>query len=118
MDELRLAVRRLIKRPGATVASVVTLACAIGAAAATWSLLSAVLLRPLPVRDPDRLVVLGERLPGDMSLYNAFIYTVFPVVRDSGIFDRVMAQWVPAEGLLVSSDGERPVQTPVGFATH
>ena len=59
MDELRLAIRRLTKRPGASIVSIVTLACAIGAASATWSLLSAVLLRPLPVKDADRLVVPG-----------------------------------------------------------
>src|SRR3989441_11865458 len=56
MDELKLAVRRLTKRPGAALASIVTLACAIGAAAATFSLLSAVLLHPLPVRRAARLL--------------------------------------------------------------
>jgi hypothetical protein len=35
MDDLRLALRRLARRPGATLASIVTLACAIGATAAT-----------------------------------------------------------------------------------
>ena len=60
MDELRLAIRRLTKRPGASIVSIVTLACAIGAASATWSLLSAVLLRPLPYAAPERLVTIWE----------------------------------------------------------
>jgi hypothetical protein len=60
MDDIRLAVRRLVKRPGATIASIVTLACSIGAAAATWSLLDAVLINPLPVRDAERLFVVGQ----------------------------------------------------------
>ena len=55
MDECRLAVRRLAKRPGASLVSLVTLALSIGAAAATWSLMSAVLLNPVPALDPDRL---------------------------------------------------------------
>ena len=49
LDELRFAVRRLRKDLGSTIASVVALACGIGAAVATWSLVSAVLLNPLPV---------------------------------------------------------------------
>ena len=40
-DDMRYAVRRLTRRPMAALASVVTLACAIGASAATWSLVSA-----------------------------------------------------------------------------
>src|SRR5450759_403656 len=84
MDELRLAIRRLTKRPGATVVSIVTLACAIGAAAATWSLLAAILLRPLPVKDADRLVVVGTvdaagRFAG--TVRDGFIYPLFPVFR-------------------------------------
>ena len=55
MDEIKLAIRRLAKRPGPALASIVTLAGAIGSAAATWSLLSALLLHPLPVRDPGSL---------------------------------------------------------------
>src|SRR5262245_18546823 len=60
MDEVRLAFRRLIKRPVASIAGVWTLAFSIGAVAATWPLLSAVLLRPLTVVEPDRLKVVGQ----------------------------------------------------------
>jgi hypothetical protein len=60
MAEIRLAIRRLTHRPAAAIASIVTLAGAIGAAAATWSLLSALLLHPLPVRDPASLFLVGE----------------------------------------------------------
>src|ERR1700683_1147062 len=59
--ECRLAIRRLVKRPGASAASILTLACSIGAATATWSLLSAPLVRPLPVAAPASLVVVGVR---------------------------------------------------------
>src|SRR5262245_6339044 len=118
MDERRLAIRRLIKRPAATVASVITLACAIGAAAATWSLLSAALLHPLEVEDPGRLMVLGERWEGPYAaLHDGFVYPTYPLVRDAGIFERVVAQWAQPEGLLVGTGG-LPVQTRVGFASH
>lgn len=56
-EDFRLATRRLRNSIGTTFASVLALACGIGAAAATWSLLSSVLINPLAVRDPDRLFV-------------------------------------------------------------
>ena len=76
MDELRLAVRRLTKRPASTVASLATLACAIGAAAVTWSSLSAVLIHPLPVTDPQDLLVAGTRgtRAGQPVVRTGFIY--------------------------------------------
>ena len=60
MDELRLAFRRLWKRPASTLASMATLAGALAAAAVTWSILSALFHTPLPVRDPGTLVVVGS----------------------------------------------------------
>ena len=51
LDDFRQAVRRLRKDAGTTIASVAALACGIGAAVATWSLVSAVLLNPLPFSD-------------------------------------------------------------------
>jgi putative ABC transport system permease protein len=64
VDEIRLAVRRLRKRPSTTLASIVTLALAIAAAAATWSIITAVLLKPLQVPDPDRLVLVDVTYTG------------------------------------------------------
>ena len=120
MDEIRLAWRRLRHRPAAGVISVLTLACAIGAAAATWSLLSATLIRPLPVKDADRLVVAGRRETGLFAgrLSEGFIYTDFPKMRDSGTFEAVAAEWSTAEVLGTRTGaGTAPVSTRVGFAT-
>jgi predicted permease len=120
MDELRLAIRRLAKRPAATTASILTLACAIGAAAATWSLLSAVLLRPLPVRDPDRLVLVGEWRTSDQrpqARTRRLIYPFYPLIKDSGIFHNVAATWGRPIPLLVRT-AEIPASSPVAFVTH
>jgi predicted permease len=62
MRDLRLAVRQLRKAPGFSLAIVLTLALGIGATTAIFSLVEGVLLRPLPFRDPQRLVLLGDRL--------------------------------------------------------
>ena len=63
MQEVRLAFRRLLRRPWATVAAVLALACSVGAVAATWSLLSAVVFSPLAVPNADRLLVVGRARP-------------------------------------------------------
>lgn len=121
MDELRLAIRRLTKRPAASLVSIVTLACAIGAAAATWSLLSAVLLRPLPVKDADRLVVAGTVMPSGRlagMVLEGFLYPRFTAVRDSGIFEQVSAEWSSPPSFLTSTGtGETPALANIGFVT-
>lgn len=120
MQELRLAFRRLMSRPGAAIASVATLACGIGAAAATWSLLSSVLLRPLPIADAGQWFVVGTRTTaesGTATVRSAFVYTVFPQIRDAGAFQDVIATWTTIEQLLMSRGGA-PSRAAAAFATH
>ena len=57
LNDLRIAVRQLRRAPGYTAATVATLALAIGATTVIASAVQAVLLRPLPIADPARLVV-------------------------------------------------------------
>ncbi len=60
-QDVRLAVRSLLRSPGTTVASLAVLALGLGASVAIFSVAAGTLLRSLPVREPDRLVTLWER---------------------------------------------------------
>jgi putative ABC transport system permease protein len=62
-DDVRFALRQLKASPGFTCVAAITLALGIGANSAMFALADATLLRPLPFRDSDRLVMVWERAP-------------------------------------------------------
>ena len=71
-QDVRYAVRAYRRTPGFAVVVVVTLALAIGANTAIFSLLNALVLRDLPVRDPDTLVQISTVTPGQGESYLTF----------------------------------------------
>ena len=78
--DLRLAFRRLIQNPGFSIVAVLTLALGIGANTAIFSVINAVILRPLPVERSTELVSLNETLNGES--YPTLSYPNYRDMRD------------------------------------
>jgi putative ABC transport system permease protein len=104
--DLRYAIRLLLQAPAFTVVALVTLALGIAANTAIFSVVNAVLLRPLPFAEADRLVMIGERAK-DGSAGNVG-YTTFLDWRDrSRGFDdmALIRSWAPT--LMANGEPER-----------
>jgi predicted permease len=96
MTEPRQALRRLRQRPATTAAAVLVLSGSIGATVVGWALLSATLLNPLPVRDPDTLFVVGTTsVKGQRAgaFDSGFTYPWYAWLRANGRFTSVTAEW-------------------------
>jgi predicted permease len=87
LQDARFGLRLLRKDAVVTGAAVVSLALAIGACTAAFSLIEALVLRPLPVSAPERLVYLafaGDRWDGTNDENASFSYPLFERLRDAG----------------------------------
>ncbi|HKQ74362.1 MAG TPA: ABC transporter permease [Blastocatellia bacterium] len=62
-QDVRYGLRMLLKKPGFTIVATLALALGIGANSAVFSVINAILLKPLPLDDLDRIVTLWERIP-------------------------------------------------------
>jgi predicted permease len=78
---LRFAIRQLAKSPGFAITAVLMLAFGIGATTAIFSIVEAVLLRPLPFPDSERLMVLSDRLAGVNVGGNSEVGVTVPDIR-------------------------------------
>lgn len=148
IQDLRYGVRMLIKRPGFTFVAVLSLALGLGANTAIFSLINTLLLRPLPIEQPERLVALNN--VGENRMFSTFSYPNYKDLRDrndvfssligyriaqfnlshDGINERMWGYQVtgnyfealgvkPALGRLISVDDDRaPGAHPVTVISH
>ena len=75
--DLRYALRTLRKSPGFTLVAVLVMALGIGATTALFTVVRSVLLKPLPFKEPDRLIRLYEHSFDDKFQYNVVAGGVF-----------------------------------------
>jgi putative ABC transport system permease protein len=107
-NDLRFAVRVLRRQPGFTVVVLVTLMLGIGANTAIFTVVDAALLRPLPYREPDRLVHLWETHRGDVSDRSEASYPDFLDWRSRSRAFAAIEGYDPTN-LTVTADGTEPV---------
>ena len=82
MNDVRLGLRILARNPGSTALIVSLLALGTGVSTTIFSLFDAVLLRPLPVRHPEKLVWMVQRLPKPIGMRSEFPYSYYKALRD------------------------------------
>jgi putative ABC transport system permease protein len=82
LKDIRYALRGFMRQPGFTAVVVITLALGIGVNTAIFSVTDKLLIRSLPVKNPDRLVLLNSVSVSPYFVSNAFSYPVFSEYRD------------------------------------
>jgi len=108
MHDLIYCFRMLRKRPSFTVLAVLTLALAIGASTALFSIVNVVVLNPFPYRDPSRLFFVRQSLP-KLGVQDQFRSSgpEFVDIAKSGVFERVAAFEPVSRNLTGSDEPER-----------
>jgi predicted permease len=110
MIQLRQTVRRLLKSPGFTLTTVLTLAIGIGTTTAIFSVVNGILIKPLPFPESDRLLALVHTMPstGDLDGASPAIYFTY---RDHNRTFESVALWVAAADSITGSGDPEEVQS-------
>ena len=110
LADSRFAIRMLFKHPGFTAIAVATLALGIGANTAIFSIVNAVLLRPLPFPRSEQLVLVTDDLTGrQASDVGMSVNELQDLQERSGIFEEISAVW-PVDANLTGSDRPERVE--------
>jgi putative ABC transport system permease protein len=114
--DLRLAVRSLVRQRGFAGTAVLTLSLGIGAAVAIFSVVSAVLLQPLPYRDPSQVVIVWQELRARSVPEFPFPIGDIPDLREKGtLFESVAT--VQTGRTTMPNDGGQNEQIRTAFVT-
>jgi predicted permease len=112
-QDLRFASRMLRRNPGFSAVAILTLAIGIGANTAIFSVVNAVLLRPLPYPDASRLAIVLVGV-GNATRAPASAFQLFQIRQRTSEFDQIGGIWVTNGAL--PGEGE-PEQVKVGIVT-
>ena len=103
LQDLQYGLRMLLKHKSVTAIAVLTLALGIGANTAIFSVVNAVLLNPLPYREPDRLVAIWENVPTH-GRWRASPANFFDWKKQNTVFEDVVA--FSGSAMTITGDGE------------
>ena len=104
LQDLRYAIRTLVKRPGFTLIAVVTLALGIGGSTAIFTVVDAALLRGLPYRSPERLYHLWESRPQKEFPQREFSYPDYQDYQQNQVCEGIAAY--TGGGAIMTGRGE------------
>ena len=107
LQDVRFGLRMLAKSPAFTIVAVLTLALGIGANAAIFSVVNALLLRPLPVKDPQELVVLAVRHEGNQDPHPISYADFEDYRKNNDAFRDLAGYWINFVGLSAEGRAER-----------
>ena len=113
LQDLRFALRTLLRAPGFTAAAVLAFALGVGGSTAIFSVLDGVALRPLAVPEPDRLVRVYEKPPGQEPGTHS-IADYLDVAKENGSFESVAAV---AGGAVSFTTAAGPEKLPAAYVT-
>jgi putative ABC transport system permease protein len=106
LRDLRFAVRMLVKHKATTIVAVLTLALGIGANTAIFSTVNATLLRPLPYKDPEQLMVFWETSPSFKEMSVAYM-NFLDYQKDNQTFSSIGAWRSDSLNLIGQGEPER-----------
>ncbi len=102
MNNFKFAIRMLLKAPAFSVIAIATLALGIGANSAIFSVVDAMLLRPLPFKDPDRIVAVWAKAQDRAR--DVFSYADYVDLRDQNRTFSALAAYTRTGGTLTYAD--------------
>src|SRR5262249_49202479 len=106
-QDLRYGARMFMKKPGFTLIAIATLALGIGANAAIFSVVNTVLLRPLPFKEPERLMMIRETKLPQFPEFSVAPGNFLDWKKQNTVFERLVAFRGASFNLIGTGDPER-----------
>src|SRR5258708_16271814 len=105
--DIRYSLRMLVRNPVTTTVAILSLSFGIGANTAIFSLMNALILRPLPIRDPGQLVHLSTTMPRDPDRESSLSLAMYQQIRkDQRVFSHLFA-WTGGGIVNIEANGAK-----------